>query len=204
MAYTTDEQLQVEEIKNWWKENGKVVIFAVILAIIGVLGWRYWQQSQTEKIHQSSTNFDNVLTQYLQDPTSQRGQLEQFSKNYPDTTYAVFALLIDAQEAVHKENFTQAETALTQALSNTSNQDLISIIALRLAAIQLQLKQFDAANTILTKVNGKAWQGRKEILTGDIAVAKGDINAAKQAYQAALASADPFEAQWLKIRLNNL
>lgn len=204
MAYTTDEQLQVDEIKNWWKENGKVIIFAVILAIIGVLGWRYWQQSQTAKIYQTSTNFDQVVTLYQQDPATNAGQLEQFSKTYPDTSYAVFALLIEAKNAVNSGKFTQAETALTQALSNTSNPALVSIIALRLAAVQLQLNQLDAASASLAKVTDKGWQGRKAILTGDIAIAKGDLAAAKQAYQTALETANPFEAQWLKIRLNNL
>ncbi|AWX14198.1 hypothetical protein CEP49_06355 [Mergibacter septicus] len=204
MAYTTDEQLQVDEIKNWWKENGKVIIFAVILAILGVLGWRYWQQSQTEKIYQTSTNFDQVVALYQQDPQTNVEQLEQFSKNYPDTSYAVFALLIEAQNAVTSGNFTQAEAALTQALSNTRYPTLVSIIALRLAAVQIQLNQFDAATASLGLVKESGWQGRKAILSGDIAMAKGDLVAAKQAYQTALETANPFEMQWLKIRLNNL
>ncbi|PAR85254.1 YfgM family protein, partial [Vibrio cholerae] len=40
--YDTEEQ-QVEAIKDWWKENGKAVIFGAVIGLGGLFGWRYYQ-----------------------------------------------------------------------------------------------------------------------------------------------------------------
>ena len=49
-----------------------------------------------------------------------------------------------------------------------------------------------------------AWNGAKNILVGDIQLAKGDKDAAKSAYQQAQQNATPLELQLIQVRLNNL
>ncbi|MFC0308146.1 YfgM family protein [Gallibacterium trehalosifermentans] len=205
MAYTTsDEQLQIEEVKQWWKENGKVIILAVILAIAGVFGWRYWQSYQLNKIHQSSANFSQILATAQTNPTADNPQLTQFIQENPNNTYATFLLLDKAKSLVDAKQWEQAATALNQALANTKDVALASLISLRLASVQTQLKQFDKALSTLNKVSEQAWQGRKSMLMGEIYVAMGKKDDAKKAFETALATANPLEAQWLQVQLNNL
>ncbi|OBW92520.1 hypothetical protein QV08_08605 [Gallibacterium salpingitidis] len=205
MAYTTsDEQLQIEEIKQWWKENGKVIILAVILAIAGVFGWRYWQSYQLSKVHQSSANFSQILAATEANPTADNPQLTQFIKENPDNVYATFLLLDKAKSLVDAKQWEKAAATLTEALGNTKDAALSSLISLRLANVQTQLKQFDAALATLNKVSEQAWQGRKSMLMGEIYYAMGKKEEAKKAFETALTTANPLEAQWLQVQLNNL
>ena len=205
MAYTTsDEQLQIEEIKQWWKENGKVIILAVILAIAGVFGWRYWQSYQLNKVHQSSADFRQLLVAAQANPTADNPQLTQFIQENPDSTYATFLLLDKAKGQVDAQQWEQAAATLTQALADAKNSALSSLIALRLASVQSQLKQFDHAIATLGSVTDQAWQGRKSMILGEIYHAMGKKDEAKKAFETALTTANPFEAQWLQVQLNNL
>lgn len=205
MAYTTsDEQLQIDEIKQWWKENGKVIILAVILAIAGVFGWRYWQSYQLNKVHQSSANFSQILAATEANPTADNPQLTQFIQENPDNVYATFLLLDKAKSLVDAKQWEKAAATLSQALSNTKDAALSSLISLRLANVQTQLKQFDNAIATLNKVSEQAWQGRKSMLLGEIYYAMGKKEEAKKAFETALTTANPLEAQWLQVQLNNL
>ena len=50
MAYDLQEQEQLEELKAWWKEYGKLVILGVALGalvIAGLQSWRYYRHSQS-------------------------------------------------------------------------------------------------------------------------------------------------------------
>lgn len=206
MAYTTsDEQLQIEEIKQWWKENGKVIIAAVILAIVGVFGWRYWQGYQQGKIHQSSAEFSQIMEATEQaDAGKANAQLTQFVEANPSSAYSAFLLLEQAKKQIDANQWQQAADTLQKALNNAKDAALVSLIALRLASVQTQLKQFEPALATLGKVTDQAWQGRKAMLSGEIYNAMGNKSEAKKSFEAALTTANPLEAQWLQIQINNL
>ncbi|MDO4699056.1 MAG: tetratricopeptide repeat protein, partial [Pasteurellaceae bacterium] len=74
----------------------------------------------------------------------------------------------------------------------------------RLALVEYQLGNFDGALSVLGKVQDNAWELRKQILLGDILVAKGDKVAAKSAYEQAKANASAQEKMLIDVRLNNL
>lgn len=206
MAYTTsDEQLQIEEIKQWWKENGKVIIAAVILAIVGVFGWRYWQGYQQGKIHQSSAEFSQIMAATEQaDAGKASAQLTQFVEANPSSAYSAFLLLEQAKKQIDANQWQQAADTLQKALNNAKDAALVSLIALRLASVQTQLKQFEPALATLGKVTDQAWQGRKAMLSGEIYNAMGNKAEAKKSFEEALTTANPLEAQWLQIQINNL
>ena len=84
MSYITEEQ-QVEELKSWWKENGKVIIATFILVIGGVLGWRYWQSHQITSRMATSNQYEQVIQAYGQNPQVNAAVLKRI-KN-PATRY---------------------------------------------------------------------------------------------------------------------
>ena len=43
MAYSIEEEQEINQLKDWWKENGKTIIVAFILGVGGMFGCRYWQ-----------------------------------------------------------------------------------------------------------------------------------------------------------------
>ena len=204
MAYTIEEEQELSAIKAWWNENYKFIIVCFVIAFGGVFGWNYWQSHQIQKIHSASAEYEQVLFNYAKDPKAQVEQFSQFIKNHEKTSYAVLALLDKAKIAVENNDFTLAEDALKQAMAQSTDDILSSITALRLASVQFQLGQFDPALDSLKLVKEQAWSGAKNILAGDIQLAKGDKEAAKASYQQAQQHASPVEQQLIQVRLNNL
>ena len=204
MAYSIEEEQEINQLKDWWKENGKTIIVAFILGVGGMFGWRYWQAHQAEQIAQASAQYDALIYSAQQDEQAKKANIEQFVQANSKTAYAVFALLDEAKKATEKQDFTAAEVNLNQALTQSQDEVLTSIVALRLSAVQFQLGQLDNALTTLNQVKGESFDARKALLTGDIQVAKGDKVAAKNSFEQAQQSGSQLEQQMAKMKLNNL
>ncbi|TPH08608.1 YfgM family protein [Haemophilus haemolyticus] len=204
MAYSIEEEQEINQLKDWWKENGKTIIVAFILGVGGMFGWRYWQAHQAEQIAQASAQYDALIYSAQQDEQAKKANIEQFVQANSKTAYAVFALLDEAKKATEKQDFAAAEVNLNQALTQSQDEVLTSIVALRLSAVQFQLGQLDNALTTLNQVKGESFNARKAILTGDIQVAKGDKVAAKNSFEQAQQSGTQLEQQMAKMKLNNL
>ena len=204
MAYSIEEEQEINQLKDWWKENGKTIIVAFILGVGGMFGWRYWQAHQAEQIAQASAQYDALIYSAQQDEQAKKANIEQFVQANSKTAYAVFALLDEAKKAAEKQDFAAAEVNLNQALTQSQDEVLTSIVALRLSAVQFQLGQLDNALTTLNQVKGESFDARKALLTGDIQVAKGDKVAAKNSFEQAQQSGSQLEQQLAKMKLNNL
>lgn len=204
MAYSIEEEQEINQLKDWWKENGKTIIVAFILGVGGMFGWRYWQAHQAEQIAQASAQYDALIYSAQQDEQAKKANIEQFVQANSKTAYAVFALLDEAKKAAEKQDFAAAEVNLNQALTQSQDEVLTSIVALRLSAVQFQLGQLDNALSTLNQVKGESFNARKAILTGDIQVAKGDKVAAKNSFEQAQQSGSQLEQQMAKMKLNNL
>ena len=204
MAYSIEEEQEINQLKDWWKENGKTIIVAFILGVGGMFGWRYWQAHQAEQIAQASAQYDALIYSAQQDEQAKKANIEQFVQANNKTAYAVFALLDEAKKATEKQDFAAAEANLNQALTQSQDEVLTSIVALRLSAVLFQLGQLDNALTTLNQVKGESFNARKAILTGDIQVAKGDKVAAKNSFEQAQQNGSQLEQQMAKMKLNNL
>lgn len=198
----TEEQ-QFEDAKNWFKENGTPILVAIILASAASLGWNFWKNHQLETAQTMSASYQNVMESYLQNPSKNQPLVEKFIADNKDSSYAAFAQFETAKQAVEKGDFSAAKTALQSVLAH-SDSTLQTIARFRLAQIDFQLKSYDDALAGLAQIQDKAWELRKQILTGDILAAKGDIPAAKSAYEQAKTTANPQEQTLIDVRLNNL
>ncbi|MFZ7157825.1 YfgM family protein [Avibacterium gallinarum] len=203
MAYSIEEEQELNELKTWWKENGKLVVAIFVLTLAGVFGWRYWQSHQIAQNQQRSAQYEQLVSQFQADK-SNMGSVEQFAQSNDKTAYAVFALLDAASISVQKQDFTQAENLLKQALANADDDILRSVSALRLAAVQFQKQQFDNALASLDQVKGDAWNSAAFLLKGDIQLANGDKESAKASFEQGLKNASPVETDLIQVRLNNL
>ncbi|VGM95643.1 Uncharacterized protein conserved in bacteria [uncultured Avibacterium sp.] len=203
MAYSIEEEQELNELKTWWKENGKLVVAIFVLTLAGVFGWRYWQSHQIAQNQQRSAQYEQLVSQFQADKANV-GSVEQFAQSNDKTAYAVFALLDAASISVQKQDFAQAENLLKQALANADDDILRSVSALRLAAVQFQQQQFDNALASLDQVKGGAWNSAAFLLKGDIQLAKGDKESAKASFEQGLKNASPVETDLIQVRLNNL
>lgn len=199
----TEEQ-QFEEAKSWFKQNGTPILVAVLLAAAASFGWHYWKNHQLETAQKASAQYQQVMESYLQDPTKNAPLADKFISEHSHSSYAVFMQLEQAKQLVAKGEFDSARQYLSQALAATSDATLQAVIRFRLAAVAYQLNQFDDALGFLAPVQDQAWSLRKQVLTGDILLAKGDKAAARSAYEQAKAQAQPQDEMLIDLRLNNL
>ncbi|QGM81004.1 YfgM family protein [Otariodibacter oris] len=203
--YNSTEEQQFNEAKNWFKQNGTPILLVIALVSGASFGWNYWQNHQMEVSQATSAQYQQVMETYLQDPTKNAPLIDKFIDDNSGS-YAVLAELEQARQNVLQNKFTEAESGLQKALSGTDDPTLQNIIRFRLASVQYQLGQYDTAIATLGNVQDKTWELRKQILVGDILSKKGDIDAARSAYEQAKANENASEQDrvLLDLRLNNL
>ena len=204
MAYSIEEEQEINQLKAWWKENGKAIIVAFVLGVGGMFGWRYWQVYQTNQIIEASAGYEALVYGAEQNSAAQKVKLTEFVQANSKTSYAVFALLNEAKNAVARKDFIAASTALEQALAQSQDEILTSLAAVRLSAVQFQSGQLDNALSTLNQVKSASFNARKALLSGDIQLAKGDQAAAKSSFEQALQNGSPLERQAAQMKLNNL
>ena len=185
--YVTEDE-QVEALKGWWKENGKAVIAGVIFGLLGLMGWRYWQGSIKTQAEQASTAFQQLLSQVADNKKEAAEQqamqiLEQFEKS----PYAAFAALMLAKIAVDKNDLAQAKTHLQWALAHSTEPEIKRVARLRLVRLLLAEGNTDQAQSLLDEKDNTASLSSYHELKGDLLLAQGKLEEARNAYLQALA-----------------
>ncbi|MDG3437952.1 YfgM family protein [Vibrio parahaemolyticus] len=199
--YDTEEQ-QVEAIKDWWKENGKAVIIGAVVGLGGLFGWRYYQDSVIQASETASQSYTTAMNTLQEKGVDAQSDVQAFIESNEVKEYSVLAALQLAKAQVEAKDFAAALEQLKWAQSNTKDAALSPLISYRIARIETEMGNFDAANTELGKVTDTAWAGRIAELRGDIALRQGDKDAAYAAYTEAQQAADA--SPTLQMKLDDL
>ncbi|OEE79157.1 YfgM family protein [Vibrio ordalii] len=199
--YDTEEQ-QVEAIKDWWKENGKAVIFGAVIGLGGLFGWRYYQDSVIAAQEAASESYSKAVTQLAAKGAEAEMVVESFIDSNKGTEYAVLAALQLAKVQVEAGQIDEALAQLEWAKANTKDDAILPLATYRVARIKAEQGQFDAALADLTTITEKGWAGRIAELRGDISLRKGDTDAAYAAYTEAQQADDA--SQTLLMKLDDL
>ena len=199
----TEEQ-QFEEAKNWFKENSTPILLAIFVFATASFGWNFWKNHQAESAIQASISYQATIEAYEQDPVKNQPLVAKFLEEEKGTNYAIFMQLEEAKNDVAKADFATAKSRLEVALNEAKDPSLQAIIRFRLAAVNFQLKEFDAALAQLDQVKDKAWQARKQLFAADVLAAKGDKEAAKSAYEQIKAKTSGQERELIELKINNL
>jgi len=212
-AYQTEEE-QVEALKSWMKEYGRSVVFGVGMCLVLVFGWRAWQDHTRQTAQAASAAFDN-LQQAVNKATAQdatdldRSTLETLAEplleQWAETAYADLSRLLMAKAAVHGGDLEKAKALLATVVERTQDEAIAHMARQRQARVLLAMAEYDAALALL-KVPGLSdtvYYAAYEELRGDILAAKGDTEAARQAYEKA-ASAEQNQRPFTEIKLNDM
>ncbi|WP_119564770.1 YfgM family protein [Vibrio cholerae] len=199
--YDTEEQ-QVEAIKDWWKENGKAVIFGAVIGLSGLFGWRYYQDSVVAAQEAASQSYSKAIDALLAKGIESEGTIQTFIDANKETEYAVLAAMQLAKVQVEAGQLDEALAQLEWAKGATKDAALKSLLTFRVARLQAEQGQFDDALTQLSSIQEKSWAGRMAELRGDILMRKGDSAAAYAAYTEAQQAEDA--SQTLQMKLDDL
>ena len=199
-SYSTEEQ-QVEAIKQFWKENGTSIILGAVIGLGGLWGWRYYNEQQIQTQETASIQYEQTVESLTQNEQGFSSALAFLNEN-KDNNYAVLLAFQLAQEAVSRDDLSEAARQLQFVVDSADVPAIVALANIRLARIQIQQESYQQAMASLEAVGQDSFKAQVEELKGDIHAAQGNLDKARAAYSAALevSAGDNL----LKMKLDNL
>ena len=201
-VYTTEEQ-QVEVIKSWWKENGTSVLAGTVIGLVGLFGWRYYNELQQTNQEAASQAYNAMTAQLAKGDDAALEQAKSFISAPQGDAYAELAALQLAAAAVKAGKLDLAAEQLTQVAAN-GDESIKPIAALRLARVLKDQGKADEALAQLGKINNDAFKAQVAEVRGDVLLGQGKPEEARDAYQVAADAGGLQSSAELKLKMDDL
>ena len=185
MADHMEDEADLEALKRWWDENGKGIVAAVVVAVLGTVGWQQYQGFSVSKTEAASDLYATMLAIQLEGGESETlvALSAQLKEEHSGSNYARFGAMLEARVSVEANDLDAAEFALRWALAaGDTRSDIGQLIQLRLArVIAAQGKEAEAL-AILSQ-GSEAYPVAYAQAQGDIHLAAGRDDEALAAYR---------------------
>ncbi|HLX29648.1 MAG TPA: tetratricopeptide repeat protein [Casimicrobiaceae bacterium] len=193
--YDLEEQDQIDELKAWWTRYGGAITVALVLGLLvvaGIQGWRYY----TAKRAESASTLYSAVSEAIRTKNSAKAKdaITELTSSYASTAYAPRAELLYAKMLYDAGDRNGAKAQLAWVVDHASEDELQAVARYRLAQVQIDEKQYDAALATLDAKHPPAFDGLYADLRGDALAAAGRPADARTAYETALAKLDPKSA----------
>lgn len=189
------EQEQVEAIKKWWKENGKAVLLGVIVGVAALVGGRMWIEHKQGRAETASAYYEAMMQKAARGEANaalqQGGQIVQ---QFGGTPYAPLAALAMAKIKVEQGDSAAAGVHLRWVMEHAEQKGLQHIARLRLAELLIGDGQYAEALDLVSGAEQGGFAASHEELAGDVHLALGAREKARDAYAKALAALGPNSA----------
>ncbi|MFZ9648517.1 MAG: YfgM family protein [Fluviibacter sp.] len=185
-VYDLEEQEQIAALRGWWKQYGGWATGLLLAIAMGWLGWYGWQTYQKTQNAEASRIFLVLQQASSQQNTSQVKQAAgELVNQYPRSQFAALGALLAATTLESAGDPKSAEAQLVWVADN--GKDAVRGVArLRLAGIQMDQKDYDAALKTLSETAPAGFAARFDAARGDVYVAQGKLTEARASYDAAL------------------
>lgn len=208
MQSYTNEHEQWEAIRDWLKKNGLQLVSIFLISMALTFCFRYWLSYQLEKKQHASELFDQLLLEENINPDSLLIPriATELREHYARTIYAPLAALLEAKNAVEKNDLTTAEKKLQWTIDHTRKSDIRNIATIRLARVLLANQKPKEALALLERNTDTHYYPAIEQVKGDIYFAEHQLDKAQIAYQNALKtipSSAPLK-DYVQMQLNQL
>ena len=189
-VYDLEEQEQIAALRGWWKQYGGWATGLLLAVAMGWLGWYGWQTYQKTQNAEASRVFLLLQQASAQQNTSQVKQAAgELVNQYPRSQFAALGALLAATTLEAAGDAKSAEAQLIWVADN--GKDAVRGVArLRLAGIQMDQKDYDAAIKTLSETPPAGFAARFDAARGDVYVAQGKLTEARASYDAALKNLD--------------
>lgn len=200
MSVHLTEEEQLEVLKRWWKDYGKVVIIAIVAAVAIYFAWTTWQDKNNATKESASAQYDALVKLLNVEPGK---TLSDADKNTAATIaseikakngtglYAQSAAFYLAKSAVDAGDLDKAVTELQWILSSKPDIATAQLAHVRLARVYVAKGAYTEAQAQLAEEPSKAFASEYAEVRGDLLKAQGNKEAAATAYQKALETTDP-------------
>nr|WP_157352954.1 YfgM family protein [Pantoea agglomerans] len=191
-------------MRNFFANNGKALAIGVVIGIAALGGWRYWSSHQDDTAKTVSAQYQQLTSAMQAGKPETLEAVNRFASENSNT-YGALAAMDLAKQYVDAGQLDKAATLLQNGLKDTKDANLQAVINLRLARIQLQQNQADAALKTLDGVKGDGWTAIVADIRGEALLTKGDKQGARDAWGKGVESdASPALKQMMQMKMNNL
>ena len=206
-TYDLEEQEQLDELKAWWKRWGNWTMLGLALILTATAGWKYWQHHSTTQAIEAGVIYGQLTQAVQQNNTKATRELGAILiDKYPRTAYAPRAAMLLAKNNVDNKDARSAQAQLEWVIAHSKEAALKDLARLRLAALLLDQKQYDAAMKQLSTAHSDAFGFRFDDLKGDVLSAQGKLDEARATYQSGFSkmTADNPYRTIVELKLNAL
>ncbi len=202
--YDTEEE-QVEALKRWWKENAIAIIVGLVMGLVVILGWNYWQDHKKEQATQASAMYEQLLKALDDDKKDTVDKLaERMHEQFTGSEYAAFSSLFQAKLKTRQGDFAAAKQIL-KAVAAESSKHLSNIAKIRLVRLMLATGEYEQGLQIINDIDAKAaaaYSANYDELVGDLYVALDRLDEARTSYQNALRAG--LQSPLLRLKIDDL
>ncbi len=200
MAEPINDDEQLEAFKRWWKENGLVLVLAVVLGGGGWFGWQYWQDSRQQLAEDASLLYmemmdaaeaidsDGLDDQMRNEIIHYAGALKDL---HEDSQYARYGALMLARLAVMDNDLDAAAAELQWVQETAADPQLERIARLRLARVESARGNDNRALELLSVDDAGELRAAYAETRGDIQARLGNREEARSAYRQAMEQLAP-------------
>lgn len=185
MANAVDKE-QIKMLADWWKNYGRSIAWGVVVALVLVFGFKFWNQHKMQHRLDASASYQALLSAAQSHEINAAAlQLEQLQQKYADTPYAAIGAMLTARLYVEAQQPDKAAEQLTWVINNSSVKSFKQLARINEGRLLIAQKKYDAAELVLTNLDDPAFKAFVDDLRGQLYMAKGDIAHAKQAFDSA-------------------
>jgi predicted negative regulator of RcsB-dependent stress response len=179
------EQEQVDALKAFWAKWGNQIVWAATIVLAAFAGWNYWLKHERDLALQASTLYGELeAVAQSGDAAKAASIFGDMKARVPKTAYAQQAGLLAAKVESDKGKPADAIATL-QWVADNGNEENAAVARLRLAGLLADAKKPDDALKQLDQVKPASFAPLVADRRGDILLAKGDKDGAKNAYKSA-------------------
>lgn len=190
-TYDLEEQEQLDTLKHFWADYGRLIIAGVVAFVVGVggiQGWKYYKRTQARDASVQFGKLDAAVAKG--DINEIRNVGNDIVDRYPRTSYAPMAALVVAKTERDAGDLDAAASRLEWVAKNAASEEARMLSRLRLAGVLLDQEKYDAALKLLDEKVTEAFVALYSDLRGDVLIAQGNMAEARAAYQQALDKSD--------------
>lgn len=199
------EKEQIEEIKAWWRENGWYLVGGAVIAGLGYFGYGRYLQYQDQRAEAAAVVYLELQQVLQDDRTGTDELLQQLASEYSGSPYTDQARLLVAQDSLIRDPARTVEE-LRIVMDTSEDPGLAMIARLRLARALAYQENFDEALAVLNVEDAGDFTARISEITGDVQVARGELDAARVAYTQALTErgSEAIDRNFVQMKLGDL
>ena len=93
-VYKTEDE-QIEAIKKWWQENGKAIVFGVVIGLSAIFGWRSWQTHIIQQTEAASGLYQQLVSAVREEKFDQgKTTANKIISDYDNTEHDGFTVFL--------------------------------------------------------------------------------------------------------------